>query len=83
MIRRVRGCDDSLTENPTPHLPHAWYFRGELVQCDGAERVCNNVDCYAPISDAVEFCSGECWEEWHAAYDPETYRRWEDNQFVR
>lgn len=47
------------------------------------EHVCHNVGCRALIRSFEEFCSGVCWEEWHAAYDPETYRRWEENQFTR
>ncbi|MFF7800231.1 hypothetical protein [Streptomyces olivaceus] len=80
MIRRVRGCEDSLSTDPTPHEPHHWTFQGEQVECDGVIRECSNVGCHVPIFDAAEFCSGTCWEEWHAAYDPETYRRWEENR---
>ncbi|MGM9381097.1 hypothetical protein [Streptomyces antibioticus] len=47
------------------------------------ERECYNVGCHAPIRSFEEFCSTTCWEEWHAAYDPETYRRWEDNYIGR
>lgn len=40
---------------------------------------CYNVDCSNPTRPFEEFCSGECWEVWHAAYDPETYERWREN----
>ncbi|QAX95533.1 hypothetical protein SEA_BARTHOLOMEWSD_85 [Streptomyces phage BartholomewSD] len=50
---------------------------------DTDERECYNVGCHAPIRSYEEFCSSTCWEEWHAAYDPETYRRWEDNYIGR
>ncbi|MFG2923902.1 hypothetical protein ACGFYA_20635 [Streptomyces sp. NPDC048305] len=35
-------------------------------------RECENDGCNTPINKAVEFCSGECWDEWHAKYSPET-----------
>jgi hypothetical protein len=37
-------------------------------------KVCEN-DCGAPIRPVEDFCSEECWEEWHAKYDPAVLER--------
>jgi hypothetical protein len=36
---------------------------------------CENDGCHAPIRSVEDFCSEGCWEEWHAAYDPEVLAR--------
>jgi predicted nucleic acid-binding Zn ribbon protein len=36
---------------------------------------CENDTCSAPILPYEDFCSEECWEEWHAKYEPETLAR--------
>ena len=71
-IRAVRGCEESLTENPEPHAPHAWVFRGKRVECDGVQKECENDGCNTPIRLVEDFCSDACWAEWHAKNDPET-----------
>ncbi len=72
MIRRVRGCEDSLTANPTPHAPHTWVWRGQRVECEGVDKECEGPGCHAPIRLYEDFCSDSCWEWWHAEYSPET-----------
>ncbi|MFF4054631.1 hypothetical protein ACFYZ0_02410 [Streptomyces sp. NPDC001708] len=75
MIRRVRGCPDSLTVSPELHDPHTWLFRGERVECEGVPKECQNDGCRAPIRLVEDFCSKGCWEEWHAKHEPEVLER--------
>lgn len=35
-------------------------------------KVCENDGCHTPIKSYEDFCSEECWDEWHAKYDPDT-----------
>ncbi|MFF9095693.1 hypothetical protein ACF1AX_21485 [Streptomyces sp. NPDC014802] len=37
--------------------------------------VCDNDRCWTPTRKHEDFCSEECWTEWHAKYEPEVLER--------
>ena len=46
-------------------------YRRSLLEAD----VCDNDGCWTPTRKHEDFCSEECWTEWHAKYEPEVLDR--------
>lgn len=46
-------------------------YRRSVLEAD----VCDNDGCWTPTRKYEDFCSEECWEGWHAKYEPEALAR--------